>query len=203
MYIVLMAIGTNMRTSIYMIAILPPEPIYSEVQEFKKRFVDAYESKEAYRRPAHITVIPPFQYSQEEEPKLINFLTKFLKKHSPFELSFDGFGTFEKRVIFVQPEKNEQLKTLFKDITKAFNKEFKVREGNSSSLPYAPHMTVGYKDLKPAMYDLAWAEFSSKLYRRKFILGEFYLMRHTGKQWVAVSEVPLSSTPEDELTLGF
>lgn len=192
-----------MRTSIYMIAILPPEPIYSEVQEFKKRFVDTYESKEAYRRPAHITVIPPFGYSQEEEPKLTNFLTKFLKKYSPFELSFDGFGTFEKRVIFVQPEKNEQLKTLFKDITKAFNKDFKVREANSSSLPYAPHMTIGYKDLKPAMYDLAWGEFSSKLYRRKFMLGELYLMRHTGQQWVVVSEVPFSFNPEDELTLGF
>ncbi len=186
-----------------MIAILPPEPIYSEVQEFKKRFADAYQSKEALKRPAHITVIAPFQYSQEEEPKLTNFLAKFLKKYSRFELSFDGFGTFEKRVIFVQPEKNEQLKTLFKDITKAFTKEFKVREGNSSSLPYAPHMTIGYKDLKPAMYDLAWQEFSSKLYRRKFMLGELYLMRHTGQQWVAVSEVPFSFDPEDELTLGF
>lgn len=186
-----------------MIAILPPEPIYSEVQEFKKRFVDAYDSKEAYRRPPHITVIPPFQYAQEDEAKLINFLTKFLKKYSPFELSFDGFGTFEKRVIFVQPEKNERLKMLFKDITKAFNKEFKVREGNSSSLPYAPHMTIGYKDLKPAMYDLAWQEFSSKIYRRKYMLGELYLMRHTGQKWVTVSEAQFAFNPEGELTLGF
>lgn len=186
-----------------MIAILPPEPIYSEVQEFKKRFVDAYQSVEAYKRPAHVTVIPPFQYPQEEESKLTNFLTKFLKKYSPFELSFDGFGTFEKRVIFVQPEKNEQLKTLFKDITRAFNKEFKVREGNSSSLPYAPHITVGYKDLKPAMYDLAWQEFSSKIYRRRFILGQLYLMRHSGREWVVVSEASFSFNPEDELTLGF
>jgi 2'-5' RNA ligase len=198
-----MVIGTYMRTSIYMIAILPPEPIYSEVQEFKKRFVDAYESNEAYRRPAHITVIPPFEYSQDEEQKLTNFLTKFLKKYSPFELSFDGFGIFEKRVIFVQPEKNEPLKILFQDIKKAFNKEFKVREGSSSSLPYAPHMTIGYKDLKPAMYDLAWQEFCSKIYRRKFMLGGLYLMRHTGQKWIAVSEVPLSYNPEDELTLGF
>lgn len=186
-----------------MIAILPPEPIYSEVQEFKERFADAYQSKEALKRPAHITVIAPFTYSQEDEPKLINFLTKFLKKYSPFELSFDGFGTFEKRVIFVQPEKNKRLKILFKDITKAFNKEFKVREGNGSSLPYAPHMTVGYKDLKPAMYDLAWQEFSSKIYRRKYMLGEFYLMRHTGQKWVIVSEAPFAFKPEDELTLGF
>lgn len=186
-----------------MIAILPPEPIYSEVQEFKKRFADTYQSKEALKRPAHITVISPFEYSLEEEPKLTSFLTKFLKKYSPFELSFDGFGTFEKRVIFVQPEKNEQLKMLFKDITKAFNKDFKVREGNSSSLPYAPHITIGYKDLKPAMYDLAWQEFNTKIYRRKYMLGELYLMRHSGQHWVAVSEVPFSLNPEDELTLGF
>ncbi len=186
-----------------MIAILPPEPIYSEVQEFKKRFADIYQSKEALKRPAHITVIPPFEYSQDDEFKLTNFLAKFLKKHSPFELSFDGFGTFEKRVIFVQPEKNEHLKMLFKDITKAFNKEFKVREGNSSSLPYAPHMTIGYKDLKPAMYDLAWGEFNSKIYRRKFMLGELYLMRHSGQGWVAVCEAPFSLILEDELTLGF
>lgn len=185
-----------------MIAILPPEPIYSEVQAFKKTFADTYQSKEALKRPAHITVVPPFEYSLTDESKLAHFMGRYLIKYSPFEVTLDGFGTFEKRVIFVQSKKDDTLKSFFKEFIKAFYKEFEVREGKNSSLPYSPHMTIGYKDLKPDMYDLAWQEFGSKLYRRVFMLDGLYLLRHSGKEWIVISEVHFSLEQISELTLG-
>jgi 2'-5' RNA ligase len=185
-----------------MVAILPPEPIYSEVQEFKQHVAEVYNSIEAVKRPAHITVIPPIMLPEEKEKDVVNFLTRHLKPFIPFELSFDGFGVFGRRVIYVQPEKNELLEKLFQALIKPFNKKFPFRETSGPGYGFNPHMTIAYRDLKEQMFDAAWREFSDKIYRRKFMLGSLYLMRHTGKEWIAVAEIPFGSG-EDELTLGF
>jgi 2'-5' RNA ligase len=190
--------GTNptYKKAIYMIAIIPPEPIYSEVKEFQQHFADHYRSGEALRRPAHITLINPFTLSSDEEEKLKKFVLSFTKSQTPFELAFDGFDKFSNTTIFVAPIKNEHLQKLHKSLSTSFYKQFPTVE-RGPSYGFHPHMTIGFKDLKPDMHALAWRKFSDTLYRRRFILDSIYLMRHNGKEWVTIEKGLFGSSAEN------
>jgi 2'-5' RNA ligase len=188
------------RTAIYMIAIIPPEPINSEVQEFKKIVADKYRSKEALRRPVHITLIPPFQTNEKEEKKFRNFVEGFAAKQTPFEIAFDGFEKFGNRVIYVHPIITDEFKKMEKQLSTLFYKSFPFDRGASSG--FHPHMTIAFKDLTPDMFVPAWNEFQDTLYRRRFMLDNICLLRHNGKEWVVIDKAMFGSDGE-VLSLGF
>src|SRR4051812_9636997 len=93
--------------NLYFIAIIPPEPVYSEVKEFQHHIAKKYHSRGALKPPSHITLIPPFQQPPSKEIDLIKFIKNFAAARSKFELSVDGFGSFGVGVIYVAPENSE------------------------------------------------------------------------------------------------
>lgn len=188
------------RSNLYFIAIIPPEPIYSEVKEFQQHIADTYHSKEALKAPSHITVIPPFQIDASREAELIRFTDSFASNYGKFELSVEGFGSFGVGVIYAAFEKNELLRKLQKELSLLFYKKFKVEKGPSSR--FTPHMTVAYHDLTPLIFPLAWSEFQNKLYRRKWILHDICLLRHNFKAWEIVKRAEFGNE-NNEMTLGF
>ena len=190
--------------NLYFIAIIPPEPIYSEVKEFQKRFEEKYKSKEAFKRPSHITLIQPFMISEDSEPDVKKFMQSFVAKQSPFELAIDGFGAFGFHTIYVALNEDAQLKKLQKDLSFSFFKKFKVREGKGPSLRFNAHMTIGFKDLLPPMFELAWAEFKNKIYRRKWTLKYICLLKHNFKEWEIIEHAELKGEHIGEtMKLGF
>jgi len=192
------------KQSLYFIAIIPPEPIYSEVKEFQKHFEEKYKSKEAFKRPSHITLIQPVMMPEAYEPELKAFMTNFVLKQSPFELSAEGFCAFGFHTIYVALEENEKLKKLQKDLSLAFFKKYKVREGKGPSLRFNAHMTIGFKDLLPPMFELAWNEFKNKIYRRKWTLKYICLLKHNFTEWEIIEHAELKGEHIGEtLELGF
>ena len=192
------------KQNLYFIAIIPPEPIYSEVKEFQKRFEEKYKSKEAFKRPSHITLIHPFMISEDSEPDVKKFMQNFVAKQTPFELAVDGFGAFGFHTIYVALNEDAQLKKLQKDLSLSFSKKFKVREGSGPSLRFSGHMTIGYKDLLPPMFELAWAEFKNKIYRRKWTLKYICLLKHNFKEWEIIEHAELKGEHVGEtMELGF
>jgi 2'-5' RNA ligase len=188
------------RSNLYFIAIIPPEPIYSEVKEFQQHIADTYRSKEALKPPSHITLIPPFQIDAARESELLRFADNFASKYGKFELSIDGFGSFGVGVIYAAFEKNELWKKLQKELSLSFYKKFKVEKGPSYG--FTPHITIAYKDLTPLMFPLAWEEFRNKLYRRKWTLDNICLLRHNFKGWEIIKRAELGNE-NNEMTLGF
>jgi 2'-5' RNA ligase len=71
------------RKEKYFIAIVPPEPIKTELQQLKQNFYNLYNTKGALRSPAHITLHMPFEFKEKEEEKINSFLTLFCSKYSP------------------------------------------------------------------------------------------------------------------------
>ena len=49
--------------------------------------------------------------------------------------------------------------------------------------PYHPHMTVGFKDLKPYYFYRAWDFFSEQSYERQYEVDAIYLLKHNGREW--------------------
>src|SRR5256885_8355169 len=113
------------KQHLYLIAIIPPEPIYSEVKEFQKYMAEKYKSVEAFTKPVHITLIPPFQLEDIKEPKPMKFINDFAAKQHSFELSVENFGSFGVGVIYAALEENPLLNKLHKDLSLSFNKQFR------------------------------------------------------------------------------
>ncbi|MFI5263284.1 MAG: 2'-5' RNA ligase family protein [Candidatus Kapaibacterium sp.] len=193
--------GTN-KQNLYFVAIIPPEPIYSEIKEFQQYMADKYRSKEALRRPSHVTLIPPFQTSEVQEEGIMNFITNFSSKQAPFELAIDGFGSFTVGVIYAAFVENERLKKMQKELILSFNKKFRVEGGKDTGRKFNPHMTVAFKDLSPIVFPNAKKEFEDKLYRRKWMLRDICLLKHNFKEWQIIKRTEFG-TEDQEMTLGF
>jgi 2'-5' RNA ligase len=189
------------KQNLYFIAIIPPEPIYSEVKEFEQLVADKYKSKEALKSPSHLSLIPPFQIDAVRESELVRFIDNFSSKQSKFELSIEGFGSFGVGVIYAAFEKIELLKKVQKELSLSFYKKFNVDKGPSYA--FTPHITIAFKDLMPPMFSLAWEEFHDKLYRRKWMVHNICLLRHNGKEWQVIQKSELGNGKENELVLGF
>lgn len=189
------------RPGIYMFAIVPPEPIYSEIQDFKAHFANEYKARGALNKPAHITIIPPFEIPTNKENDLISFSKSACTNYSPFEILLDGFGEFHQDVIYSKPLANQELTKLQKDLSKSFASRFRRINKTGASSGFHPHITIAYRDLSRAMFDLAWREFEHKLYRRRFMLDHICLMRHFTK-WTTIGESRLGGgTQIEELSL--
>ena len=58
----------------FFIAIVPPEPLLSEIQDIKQSIFEKHNVKGALRSPGHITLHMPFSWEEEKEEKLISSL---------------------------------------------------------------------------------------------------------------------------------
>ncbi len=189
------------RPGIYMFAIVPPEPIYSEIQDFKAHFAKEYKAKLAASKPPHITIISPFEISTHKETELISFSKSACSPYSPFEILLDGFGEFHQDVIYSKPIANENLTKLQKGLAKSFTSRFRKTNKSGASSGFHPHITIAYRDLSRPMFALAWREFEHKLYRRRFTIEHICLMRHYQK-WATIEVCKLRAEMQtDELSL--
>ena len=190
------------KQNLYFIAIIPPEPIYSEMKEWQHYMAEDCHSKEALKAPPHITLFPPFAQPPEKEAEIIAFIEKFVNKQNPFELSIDGFASFGVGVIYAAFEKSEILKKMENEFSLSFRKKFKVE--SSPGFAFTPHITIAFKDLTPPMFDLAWAKFKNKIYRRKWKAKYICLLKHNFKEWEIIEHAELKGEHIGEtMELGF
>lgn len=53
----------------------------------------------------------------------------------------------------------------------------------SKNRPFAPHLTVGFKDLTKQNFQLAWSEFQHRQLHFEFIVPQLTLLAHNSKRW--------------------
>jgi 2'-5' RNA ligase len=108
----------------YFIAIVPPEPLLSDIQNIKQSISDNYQSKGALRSPGHITLHMPFSFDESKENKLIECLSDF-KFKTQFPISLNNYDCFEPRVIFINVQEQTELFDLQKQLVKSCQTSFK------------------------------------------------------------------------------
>ena len=149
----------------YFIAIVPPEPLLSEIQNIKQSISDNYQSKGALRSPGHITLHMPFSFDESKESKLIECLSDF-KFKTQFPISLNNYDCFEPRVIFINIEEQTEL----------FNQSDDMRG-------FHPHITIAFRDLKKAVFYKIWETFKGKLYYKSFSCHSFCLLKYNDERW--------------------
>lgn len=172
------------KISLFFIALIPPDPIAEEVKAFKELAASRFHSKRALSSPAHITLQPPFSWSEERLGELTGLLADFVKTAAPFQQELRNFDCFKPRVIFVGIVLHDALLDLVVRLKTRLTPL--LGEAAIDTRPYHPHMTVAFKDLKPYWFYRAWEHFSRQSYVRYFQAEALYLLKHNGREWEVV-----------------
>lgn len=169
------------QEKLYMMAIMPPPDVTAAIRKVQEEFGNAYQTKEALRRPVHLTLYPPFKETDGAERSLSVPLKKWALAQRPFELLLDGFGAFEKnRVIYVNIANAAPVKQLHKEFVTIVNK---LLEPETKPKGFNPHITIGYRDIPEELFPEAMKDMKPRKFESRFVVDAIYLWKHNGKAW--------------------
>lgn len=178
-------------TSLYFIALIPPSPIREGIARIKEYVADKFHSGAALRSPPHITFQPPFQWEVNRQNILGEALGVFLKGKAHFETKLSGFGAFSPRVIFINVENTRPMEALHSSLRDYCHQELGI--DNQGKTSFRPHLTIAFRDLTKPQFRLAWEEFENRDLQYQFKAVGLSLLKHNGKSWDVLQELPFSN----------
>jgi 2'-5' RNA ligase len=159
---------------LYLVALLPPEPVLAETWALKQEVHRLTGSRNAVRLPPHITLLPPFRAPAAFEAEYLAALAEFAATESAFEVALDGFAWFDDRTLFVRVVAAEALQAFHARLRGWCAAEHR---------PYTPHLTLATRDLPPAQVPALRQLFAERPYAAAFAVAGLTLFRHDGQQW--------------------
>ncbi|MBI3520659.1 MAG: 2'-5' RNA ligase family protein [Bacteroidetes bacterium] len=166
----------------YFIAIVPPEPLLSHIQDVKRFVFENYQTKGALRSPGHITLHMPFSWEESKEDKLLTAIEAF-KYTDNFTISLANFSCFEPRVVFINVEESEQLLDLQKKLVQHVKVNLQLFNQSDDLRGFHPHITIAFRDLKKPVFYKLWSDYQHKLFEAKFTCRSFSLLKQAGDRW--------------------
>ena len=177
--------------NLYFIAIIPPPPIDQQAWDLKEYFKHHYGSKASLNSPPHITLHMPFRWREKKEGELTEKLSQFCNGNQPVLIRFKNYGSFAPRVIFINVEQNGQLDDLQRELQRFCKKTFNLFNANYKELPFHPHLTLAFRDLKKSAFQKAWEEFRERIFQAEFTAEKIALLKHNGRHWEVSQEFQL------------
>jgi len=132
----------------------------------------------------------PFKWNEKKESELAATLGDFIKTRDPIEVKLDGYSSFPPRVVFINVVMSEPLKKMQHDLQHYCKVELNLFNANYKELPFHPHITIAFRDLKKPNYEKAWEEFRNKSFQGEFLSDTLTLLKHDGKLWQRHIELP-------------
>ncbi len=175
----------------YFIAVIPPEPILTQVKQIKEEVFALVGSKGALRSPAHITLHMPFEWSESKEEKLIQTLSEYYFDSNEIRIELNGFNVFEPRVIFIDVNSNELLNRLEKELSNFMAMRLNLFNQRDSLRAFHPHVTIAFRDLSKNKFYSVWQKFRSQEVKFDFNATSFSLLKSDGNQWKVHREFTL------------
>jgi 2'-5' RNA ligase len=173
----------NQNKQLFFIALLPPAEVQTVANEIKQHFARVYNSKAALKSPPHVTLQPPFLWETEQLPALEQVLAEFVQTQSPIPMILDGFRAFCPRVIYINVLKTPELLAIQTKLMTELESALGIVPQTAKNRPFAPHLTVGFKDLSKTNFYRAWDEFKEQKLYLEFIVRQLTLLAHNGKIW--------------------
>lgn len=168
-------------TTLYLLALLPPEPVFSETWALKQEVHRRTGSRNAVRLPPHITLVPPLRQPDEFEARCAAALTSFAATQAPFAVGLDGFAWFGTRTLFVHVREAAALNA-FQAALRAWCAAH-LPEVKPENRPFTPHLTLATRDLPAAQVPELRQLFAACPYAATFDVRQLTLFRHDGRQW--------------------
>ncbi|TGE24546.1 2'-5' RNA ligase family protein [Hymenobacter aquaticus] len=175
----------------FLVALLPPEPVFSEVWALKQEVHRLTGSRNAVKLPPHITLIPPLRRPEAFEAELRTALGEFARTQAPFTIGLRDFRWFDSRTLFVHVAPAEAVRAFHAALT-AWCAEH-LPEVPRENRPFTPHMTLATRDLPASAVPGLKADFARRHYQATFEVRRLVLFRHDGQQWQNVAEFELGT----------
>ncbi|BAZ30858.1 hypothetical protein NIES4074_33250 [Cylindrospermum sp. NIES-4074] len=177
----------------FFVALLPPQYIQDYTNQIKQYFAEQYASCGAQKSPPHITLQPPFEWADGNLSVLEAALKEFASEQQPVPVTLSGFDAFAPRVIYINVVKSQALLTLQANLMVHLASHLGIVDQVSQSRPFAPHMTVAFRDLTKQNFRVAWPEFQQRQLNFEFTAENLTLLLHDGKRWQVKSEFSFST----------
>jgi 2'-5' RNA ligase len=176
---------------LYLVAILPPEPVFSEVWAMKQEVHTLTGSRNAVRLPAHITLLPPWRQAEELELPMRTELREFASTQEGFTVGLENFDWFGNRTLFVRVTQA----TAVQNFHAALSAWCAARLPNipREARTFTPHMTLATRDLPPSQVPMLRQLFQARSYAATFEISSLQLFRHDGQRWQSQEEFNLRS----------
>jgi len=184
----------NQQKRRFFIALLPPQPIQDYANEVKQYFAEHYASRAAQKSPPHITLQAPFEWSMDEIDTLKQRLSEFAIAQTPIPISLSGFSAFVPRVIYINVLRTPALLDLHQALLTHMEAALGIADPNAKQRPFAPHMTVAFRDLSKQNFRAAWPEFQHRSLEFEFVASHLTLLLHDGHCWNRYEDFPLASS---------
>ncbi|NEQ42616.1 MAG: 2'-5' RNA ligase family protein [Leptolyngbya sp. SIOISBB] len=180
-----------MTQSHYFLALIPPADIQTDVIALKCYFREHYRSQAALKSPPHITLQAPFTWPDEDRDCLFTTLAAFRPPTPQVPVQLSGFGAFPPRVIFLAVQQTPELMQLQAKLQRYLADTLGIMAPRSRERSFHPHLTIAFRDLKPAAFRRAWPEFEHKSAEYAFGATAIALLQHTGQKWVSIQDLPM------------
>lgn len=105
-------------------------------------------------------------------------------------MTLSGFAAFAPRVIYVNVLKTPELLAIQKDLMAHLEASLAIVDKVGKKRPFAPHMTVAFRDLTKQNFRAAWSEFQERSLHFDFTATHLTLLIHDGKRWQIQAEFP-------------
>ncbi len=179
----------------YFIGIVPPASLFEQACELKHYFRDHFQSKASLNSPPHVTLHMPFEWKAEKEAELVNALHRFASGQPTIKIVLKDFSCFAPRVIFINVVRSKELSDMQRSIRLFCKKELGLFNADYKDLPFHPHITVAFRDLKKSMFTQAWEEFKDKKIEADFLADRITLLKHVERKWMVEKEFMFVNSP--------
>ncbi|UPT66112.1 MAG: 2'-5' RNA ligase family protein [Sphingobacteriales bacterium JAD_PAG50586_3] len=178
----------NKGHSMYFVCLLMPDDVGMMITALKHEIVELCGSTYALRLPPHITLIPPFEFPDDEIQTVTQTQDEALWGLNAFDLELKNFGTFGTRVIYVDVVKNEMLQAVYTQLVKAYKGLGKNIDASKS---LTPHATIANRDLTAVRFEKAWPAFANRTFSATYTVAEVHLLKHIDGRWQLFHQSPL------------
>jgi 2'-5' RNA ligase len=175
----------------YFIAIVPPEPLQTQIMQMKHDLHERFNTKGALRSPAHITLHMPFDLEGSKEKRFLLESENKKLRIAPFSVVLNDFSGFEPKVVFIDVLNTMELAQLGAEIVDWMKHEFNIFNQSDDRRGFHPHVTIAFRDLKKNFYFEVMEEFSKKQFRESFLCSAVSVLKHDGNAWQELLKIPL------------
>ncbi|MBX0289859.1 2'-5' RNA ligase family protein [Hymenobacter sp. HSC-4F20] len=183
--------------NLYLVALLPPEPVRGEVWALKQEVHERTGSRNAINLLPHITLVPPLRQPPEFAAVAAESLRAFAAGQSACQVGLQDFAWFQSRTLYVHVVQAAAVQHLHAALSRWCAAHLPAVP--PPSRPFVPHVTLATRDLPPAMVPALRAEFASRTYAAQAIWNELVLFRHDGRRWQVQETVYLPARPDTEM----
>ncbi|PWS31434.1 2'-5' RNA ligase family protein [Pedobacter paludis] len=180
--------------NLFLVCLIPPASIVEDVDVIRNEIADQFNVRESLKRPAHITLYNPVKLSsQEQEEIFFNKLDEVVFA-SPFTQVLKNFSSFPPHTVFIDVEHSDGIMNIQAEINKALKSLLFLEKTNQPK--FNPHLTVAFKDVKPAVFPLIMDEYKERKFKRSFEVSGFSVYKHIDKRWQPFKEYAFKNPHE-------